>query len=63
MIKIKDLNNYPNSEIAYGGHSGSKKGILIDNEKWFIKYPKSTKSIEVQGLSYTTTPISEYLGG
>lgn len=62
MIKIEDFNTLTPSGISYGGHGGSKKGIIINNEKWFLKYPKSTKSMNVQGLSYSTTPLSEYLG-
>ena len=38
-----------------------KKRIIIENEKWFLKYPKSTKSMDVDDLFYTTTPISEYI--
>lgn len=59
---IKDFNNLTSSGISYGGHSGSKKGVIIDNERWFLKYPKTTKSMEVQNLSYTTSPLSEYIG-
>lgn len=62
MIKIEDFNLLNSSGISYGGHGGSKKGILIGNERWFLKYPKSTKSMDVIGLSYSTTPLSEYLG-
>lgn len=62
MIKIENYNNINISGITYGGHSGSKKGILVNNEKWFLKYPKSTKNMEVNNLSYTTSPLSEYLG-
>ena len=62
MIKLKSFDSAPASGITYGGHSGSKKGIIIDNEKWFLKYPKSTKSMNVTGLSYTTSPLSEYIG-
>ena len=61
MINIQNFNNCDFSGIAYGGHSGSKKGIIIDNERWFLKYPKSTKSMQVENISYTTTPVSEYL--
>lgn len=61
MINIQSFNNCELSGIAYGGHSGSKKGIIIDNERWFLKYPKSTKSMQVENISYTTTPVSEYL--
>lgn len=62
MIKIEDFDLLMPSGISYGGHGGSKKGIIIDNERWFLKYPKSTKSMDVEGLSYSTTPLSEYLG-
>ena len=62
MIEIKNLNNCIETNQGYGGHSGSKKGILINGEKWLLKYPKTTKSMNVEGLSYTTTPLSEYLG-
>lgn len=62
MIKIEGFDLLMPSGISYGGHGGSKKGIIIDNERWFLKYPKSTKSMDVEGLSYSTTPLSEYLG-
>ena len=50
------------SGISYGGHGGSKRGVIINGERWFLKYTKSTKNMDVQGLSYSTTPLSEYLG-
>ncbi|MBQ7140346.1 MAG: CtkA family protein [Bacilli bacterium] len=62
MIKIENFDSLKTSGISYGGHGGSKKGIIINGERWFLKYPKSTKSMDVEGLSYSTTPLSEYLG-
>ena len=62
MIKIENLDNVTSSGITYGGHGGSKKGIILNNERWFLKYPKSTKSLSGVLLSYSTTPLSEYLG-
>ena len=62
MIKIENYENCTPSGITYGGYSGSKKGIIINNKRWFLKYPKSTKSMDVTGISYTTSPISEYIG-
>ncbi len=62
MIKIENFDILKTSGISYGGHGGSKRGILIDNERWLLKYPKSTRSMDVEGLSYSTTPLSEYLG-
>ena len=62
MIRIENFDLLIPSGISYGGHGGSKKGIIINNERWFLKYPKSTKSMDVKGLSYSTTPLSEYIG-
>ena len=62
MIKIENFDLLNPSGISYGGHGGSKRGIIINDERWFLKYPKSTKSMDVEGLSYSTTPLSEYLG-
>ncbi len=57
-----DFDNSLESGITYGGYSGSKKGIIFNDERWFLKYPKSIRNMEVFGISYTTSPISEYLG-
>lgn len=47
----------------YGGQAGDKLGVLIDNEYWILKFPKSTRSMKGSNLpSYTTSPLSEYLG-
>ena len=62
MIKIENFDLLNSSGISYGGHGGSKRGVIIDGERWFLKYPKSTRSMDVEGLSYSTTPLSEYLG-
>ena len=40
-----------------------KKGIIYNNEYWFLKFPKNTIGMrKVDSLSYVTSPISEYLG-
>ena len=62
MIKLLNFDNATVSGITYGGHSGSKKGIILNGERWFLKYPKLMKGMNGVGLSYTTSPISEYLG-
>ena len=47
----------------YGGVGGRKDGIIYNNEMWIIKYPKSTKDMIGDNLlSYTSSPVSEYLG-
>lgn len=64
MIKIIDLDIYPLSikNGAYGGAAGSKDGISINNENWLIKYPKSLSKMEGLNASYSTAPLSEFLG-
>lgn len=59
MIEMKNFELYQETNKGYGGHSGSKKGILIDGDRWVLKYPKPTKNLELSGIS---TPLSEYLG-
>lgn len=62
MVKINKIYDIVPSGISYGGHSGSKSGIIIDGERWLLKYPKSTKSMDNPKVSYTTSPLSEYIG-
>ena len=47
---------------AYCGQAGLKEGIIFDNKYWLVKYPKSTKSMARIEDSYTTSPLSEYIG-
>lgn len=61
-MKIYDFNDVKLSGRMYGGLSGSKLGIILDNENWIIKFPKNTKNFDNVDISYTTSPLSEYLG-
>ena len=66
MIKtgIYDFNGFPTNERngSYGGKAGSKEGICINDENWIIKYPQTTKGMRGDLASYTTAPLSEYIG-
>ena len=61
-MKLYDFTGYPESNIDYGGNSGLKLGILMDGEPWMIKFPKSTIGFRNVEISYTTSPLSEYIG-
>lgn len=63
-MKIYDFNECPLSDRngTYGGNAGSKEGILINGEYWIAKYPKSTRGMRGVLNSYTTSPLSEYIG-
>lgn len=64
-MKLYDFDGYPLSDrnATYEGLSGQKDGILIDNEYWIIKYPKKASKLkDITNMSYTTSPLSEYIG-
>ena len=65
MIEIIDFTNCELSSrnLEYGGRAGEKKGIIYNNGFWFLKFPKNTLGMnKVKGLSYVTSPLSEYIG-
>ena len=64
MMNILNLDNAPLSDRngSYGGAAGSKEGILIDGQYWLVKYPQNTRSMKGNVTSYTTSPLSEYIG-
>lgn len=62
MIEIYNLDNVVESGRKYGGMAGAKLGIILNNENWIVKFPKSTKGFNTVEISYTTAPLSEYLG-
>jgi len=49
-------------DVFYGGEAGAKDGIVYRGELWMLKYPKSTRSMNNPQISYTTSPLSEYIG-
>lgn len=51
------------SQRHYGGLSGNKEHVLIGGENWFLKYPANIRGKFANvDLSYSNTPLSEYLG-
>lgn len=63
-MKIYDLNNCPFSDRngTYGGLAGRKDGIWMDDERWIVKYPKTTIGMRGVPISYTTSPLNEFIG-
>ena len=63
-IEIYDLEDCKTSikNGLYGGAAGSKDGIIVGGENWMVKYPKSTRSMTGVEISYTNSPVCEYLG-
>lgn len=48
----------------YGGQSGNKESILINNEYWLLKYPQNLKNKPMKNviIPYSNAPLSEYIG-
>jgi len=63
MIEIIDFSNAKNARgIFYGGDAGAKEAIEYENAIWMVKYPKTTRDLVNPQISYTTSPLSEYIG-
>lgn len=64
MTEIYELDKYPLSDRngSYTGAAGSKEGITINGEYWIVKYPQRTRGMQRVDISYSTAPLSEYIG-
>ena len=63
MLEIINFEDAPTTRAAYyGGNAGAKECILFDDAVWMVKYPKTTRDLINPQISYTTSPLSEYLG-
>ena len=63
MTKVIDFNNESVLEgVYYGGDAGAKDAISYMGSVWMLKYPKTTRDLVKPQISYTTSPLSEYLG-
>lgn len=63
-IKVYDLssNSLSLKNGFYGGIASNKDGILINDEEWIVKYPRSLSQMEGENASYSSSSLSEYLG-
>lgn len=65
MIEIINFTDYALSDrdLQYAGRAGEKRGIIYNGDYWFLKFPKNTIGMNrVTGISYVTSPLSEYIG-
>ncbi len=47
---------------AFGGNAGAKIGVIFNDEEWIVKYPKNLKEFKNVAKSYSTGPLSEFIG-
>ena len=57
-----DLSKSEDNNKLYGGNAGFKRGITIDGANWIIKFPQETTGFKNVDISFTTSPLSEYIG-
>lgn len=60
-----NLINFSNCEEdfeLFGGRAGAKISVLYNKEKWILKFGKTTKSMKNVNISYTNSPVCEYVG-
>lgn len=63
-MELIDFNTCPeNLTRVYGGRAGNKYGIVYEQENWILKFAGQTKDMKGNiEISYTTSPLSEFLG-
>ena len=61
-MELYDFTKYEDYACPMGGNAGLKLGVLIDGERWFIKFPKNIRGMGKVEISYSTSPLSEYIG-
>ena len=62
MSFLIDFTNLKQSNFLYGGNAGLKRGVIWNDKKWLIKFPQETTTFENVDISFTTSPLSEYVG-
>ncbi len=61
-MNLIDFDGMPVSYRVYGGSAGRKNGIQYDGKNYLIKFPGSTSEMQNVAISYTNSPLSEYIG-
>ena len=61
-MDFADFNACPQSYRVYGGSAGRKNGILFNGKNYLVKFPGSTSGMQNVAISYTNSPLSEYIG-
>lgn len=64
MTEMVDFTEYKQNIRVYGGAAGRKLGIVMDGENYIVKFPGNLKEKDLKtvNLSYSNSPISEYIG-
>ena len=61
-MELIDFDNCEQSLRVYGGSAGRKNGIVYNGKNYLVKFPGSTSGMQNVAISYTNSPLSEYIG-
>lgn len=45
VTKLINVENLERTNRSFGGNAGAKRGVILDNEEYIVKYPKNIKEI------------------
>ena len=62
MSFLIDFTKSKSNNKLYGGNAGLKKGVIYNNKNYLIKFPQETSNFQNVEISFTTSPLSEYIG-
>ncbi|WEV75271.1 HipA domain-containing protein [Bifidobacterium sp. ESL0800] len=62
MLELVNFEPCPDSGRFYGGDAGRKVGVSWNGDDWMLKFPGPTKELTGSVPSYTSAPLSEFLG-
>lgn len=61
-MTLIDFDSCPRSLRVYGGSAGRKSGIVLNGKNYLVKFPGSVSGMRNVNISYTNSPLSEYVG-
>lgn len=62
MVGIQDFESCETSGQFYGGNAGRKIGLVWRDGDWLVKFPGTTRNLQGSVPSYTTAPVSGWIG-
>ena len=61
-MKLINVDNLVETNKTFSGNAGAKIGVIFNNDEYIVKYPKNIKNMNKVEISYSTSPLSEYIG-
>lgn len=61
-MELIDFNHCEMNYRVYGGSAGRKQGIIYNGKNYLLKYPGNVREFKNVNISYSNSPVCEYLG-